>query len=101
MCAPTTGRPPAKMLVNRHYASGRELILALAEINNAEFKEVAAAGCRVIQVEDPQHHIAGANGTATDKDLEFFTEAVKRESARVDSEIWLHARWVNPNQKPL
>src|SRR5207247_561037 len=51
-----TGQSLAKMLVNRHYASDRELILALAEINNAEFKEVAAAGCRVIQVEEPQHH---------------------------------------------
>ncbi|PYQ00945.1 MAG: hypothetical protein DMF83_26860, partial [Acidobacteria bacterium] len=96
-----TGQSLAKMLVNRHYASDRELILALAEINNAEFKEVAAAGCRVIQVEEPQHHIAGANGTATDKDLEFFTEAVNREIAGVDTEIWLHTCWGNPNQQPL
>src|SRR5205814_83226 len=61
----------------------------------------AAGGCRVIPVEKPQHHIAGANGTATDKDLEFFTEAVNREIAGVDTEIWLHTCWGNPNQQPL
>ena len=96
-----TAQSLAKMLVNRHYASDRELILALAEVFNAELREVASAGCRVIQVEEPQHHIASANGTATDSDLEFFTEAVNREIAGVDSEIWLHTCWGNPNQQPL
>src|SRR3989449_306434 len=96
-----TAQSLAKMLVNRHYASDRDLILALADIFNAELREVAAAGCRVIQVEEPQHHIAGANGTATERDLEFFTEAVNREIADVDTEIWLHTCWGNPNQQPL
>jgi 5-methyltetrahydropteroyltriglutamate--homocysteine methyltransferase len=96
-----TAQSLAKMLVNRHYASDRDLILALADVFNAELKEVAAAGCRVIQVEEPQHHIAGANGTATDKDLEFFTEAVNREIAGVGTEVWLHTCWGNPNQQPL
>jgi 5-methyltetrahydropteroyltriglutamate--homocysteine methyltransferase len=75
-----TAQSLAKMLVNHHYASDRDLILALADVFNAELREVAAAGCRVIQVEEPQHHIAGANGAATDKDLEFFTE-VERAAA--------------------
>jgi 5-methyltetrahydropteroyltriglutamate--homocysteine methyltransferase len=96
-----TGQSLAKMLVNRHYASDRDLILALAGIFNTELRAVAAAGCRVIQVEEPQHHIAGANGTATDRDLEFFTEAVNREIAGVETEIWLHTCWGNPNQQPL
>jgi 5-methyltetrahydropteroyltriglutamate--homocysteine methyltransferase len=90
-----------KMLVNRHYASERDLVLALGDVFNAELKEVAAAGCQVIQIEEPQHHIAGANGTASDKDLEFLTEAVNREIAGVDTEIWLHTCWGNPNQQPL
>jgi 5-methyltetrahydropteroyltriglutamate--homocysteine methyltransferase len=62
---------------------------------------VAAAGCRVLQVEEPQHHIASANGTATEKDLEFFAEAVNREIAGVDTEVWLHTCWGKPNQPPL
>jgi 5-methyltetrahydropteroyltriglutamate--homocysteine methyltransferase len=95
-----TAQSLAKMLVNRHYAADRDVILALADIFNAELKEVAAAGCRVIQVEEPQHHIAGATG-ASDRDLEFYTEAVNREIAGVDTEIWLHTCWGNPNQQPL
>ena len=96
-----TGQSLAKMMVNRHYPSDRELVMALADLFNAELKEVAAAGCRVIQIEEPQHHIGSANGTATDRDLEFFTEAVNREIAAVDTEIWLHTCWGNPNQQPL
>lgn len=91
----------AKMLVNRHYASERELILDLADIMNAELRQVAAAGCQVIQVEEPRHHIASADGTATDKDFQFFTEAINREIAGVDTEVWLHTCWGNPNQQPL
>ena len=95
-----TAQSLAKMLVNRHYASDRDVILALADIFNAELREVAAAGCRVIQVEEPQHHIGGASG-ASDRDLEFYTEAVNREIAGVNTEIWLHTCWGNPNQQPL
>jgi 5-methyltetrahydropteroyltriglutamate--homocysteine methyltransferase len=95
-----TAQSLAKMLVNRHYGADRDVILALADIFNAELKEVAAAGCRVIQIEEPQHHIAGAAG-ASDRDLEFYTEAVNREIAGVDTEIWLHTCWGNPNQQPL
>ncbi len=95
-----TAQSLAKMLVNRHYPADRDLILALAEIFNAELRKVAAAGCRVIQVEEPQHHIMGATG-ATDQDLEFYTEAVNREIAGVETEIWLHTCWGNPNQQPL
>ena len=95
-----TAQSLAKMLVNRHYASDRDLVLELAGLFNAEYRQVAAAGCRVIQIEEPQHHIAGALG-ATDKDMEFFTEAVNREIAGVETEIWLHTCWGNPNQQPL
>jgi 5-methyltetrahydropteroyltriglutamate--homocysteine methyltransferase len=91
----------AKMLVNRHYASERELILDIADVFNEELRQVAAAGCQVIQVEEPRHHISGADGSATDKDLQFFTDAVNREIRGVESEVWLHTCWGNPNQQPL
>jgi 5-methyltetrahydropteroyltriglutamate--homocysteine methyltransferase len=91
----------AKMLVNRHYASERELIMDLADVFNGELRAVAAAGCRVIQVEEPRHHISGADGSATDRDLQFFTEAINREIQGVDTEVWLHTCWGNPNQQPL
>src|SRR5262249_51924403 len=47
-----------KMITSTHYASDHELVLDAADIINAELRQVAAAGCRVIQVEEPRHHIA-------------------------------------------
>jgi 5-methyltetrahydropteroyltriglutamate--homocysteine methyltransferase len=91
----------AKMLVNRHYAGERELILDIADVFNAELRKVAAAGCRVIQLEEPRHHISAADGSATDSDLQFFTDAVNRELRDVETEVWLHTCWGNPNQQPL
>src|SRR5262245_15946334 len=89
-----------KMIVNRHYASERELILDVADIVNAELREVAAAGCRVIQVEEPRHHISAASGI-DERELAFFTEALNREIRGVDTEVWLHTCWGNPSQQPL
>jgi len=91
----------AKMLVNRHYASERELILDVADVFNTELRQVAAAGCRVIQVEEPRHHSATADGSATDAELQFFTDAFNREIRGVETEVWLHTCWGNPNQQPL
>jgi 5-methyltetrahydropteroyltriglutamate--homocysteine methyltransferase len=91
----------AKMLRNRHYPTERELILDLADAFNAELRAVAAAGCQVIQVEEPRHHISGADGSASEKDMQFFTEAINREIKGVETEIWLHTCWGNPNQQPL
>jgi 5-methyltetrahydropteroyltriglutamate--homocysteine methyltransferase len=90
-----------KMLVDRHYGSERELVLDVADAFNAELRAVAAAGCRVIQVEEPRHHISAADGTATDRDLQFFTDALNREIRGVETEVWLHTCWGNPNQQPL
>src|SRR5262245_59793757 len=89
-----------KMIVNRHYASDRELILDTADIINAELREVAAAGCRVIQVEEPRHHISAAEGIS-DGELQFLTDALNREIAGVGTEVWLHTCWGNPSQQPI
>lgn len=89
-----------KMIVNRHYATDHELILDVCDIVNAELREVAAAGCRVIQVEEPRHHISAADGMG-DTELQFFTDALNREIRGVETEVWLHTCWGNPSQQPL
>ncbi|HVH81504.1 MAG TPA: hypothetical protein VM782_19035 [Stellaceae bacterium] len=52
ICAPAL----ASMLWDEHYHDDKALVLGLCDIMNAEFKELAAAGCPVIQVEEPRHH---------------------------------------------
>src|SRR5438046_671150 len=86
-----------KMIANKHYGSEHELILDVADIVNAELREVAAAGCRVIQVEEPRHHIAAADGIP-DKELQFLTGALNREIKGVETEVWLHNCWGHPSQ---
>ena len=89
------------MLHNEHYSSDRELIMDLSVIMNEELKEVASADCELIQVEEPSHHFRALNPATTDDDLEFLTEAFNREVEGVDTEVWVHTCWGNPNQQAL
>ncbi|MGD0073101.1 MAG: cobalamin-independent methionine synthase II family protein [Candidatus Binataceae bacterium] len=88
------------MLWNEHYKNDQDMVMDIAAALNEELKEVAAAGCPLIQVEEPPHHFACcATPPATDKDLEFFTKAFNREVEGVNTEIWAHTCWGNPNQQ--
>jgi 5-methyltetrahydropteroyltriglutamate--homocysteine methyltransferase len=72
----------------------------LAAALNEELREVAAAGCPVIQVEEPPHHFACCTTPpATEKDLDFYTRAFNREVEGLNTEIWAHTCWGNPNQQ--
>ena len=95
ICAPGI----ASMLWDEHYHDDRALILDLCDIMNAEFKELAAAGCPVIQVEEPRHHGMTTLPDCTDGDLEFQTQAFNRQLDGVEAEIWVHCCWGNPNQQ--
>jgi 5-methyltetrahydropteroyltriglutamate--homocysteine methyltransferase len=88
------------MLWNEHYRNDQDLVMDLAAALNEELRELAAAGCPLIQVEEPPHHFACcATPPATDKDLEFYTKAFNREVEGINTEIWAHTCWGNPNQQ--
>ena len=53
ICAPAL----ASMLWDEFYKDDKALILDLCDIMNAEFRELADAGCPLIQVEEPPHHM--------------------------------------------
>jgi 5-methyltetrahydropteroyltriglutamate--homocysteine methyltransferase len=95
ICAPALG----SMLWDEHYHDDKALILDLCDIMNAEFRELAAAGCPVIQVEEPRHHGLTTLSDCKDSDLEFQTEAFNRQLDGVEAEIWVHTCWGNPNQQ--
>jgi 5-methyltetrahydropteroyltriglutamate--homocysteine methyltransferase len=95
ICAPAL----ASMLWNEFYADDRAMILDLCDIMNAEFRELADAGCRLIQVEEPPHHGRSTQPETTDADLRFMTEAFNRQLVGVNAEIWVHTCWGNPNQQ--
>src|SRR5208282_3312106 len=72
---------------------------SISDIMNAELRDLAAAGCPLIQVEEPRHHGLTTRPDCTEADLEFQTEVFNRQLAGVDAEIWVHTCWGNPNQQ--
>ena len=95
ICAPSM----AGMLWNAFYKDDKEMMLELCDIMNAELRDMAAAGCPLIQVEEPPHHMRAQQKECTDADLEFLTEAFNRQLKGVNAEIWVHTCWGNPNQQ--
>jgi 5-methyltetrahydropteroyltriglutamate--homocysteine methyltransferase len=75
----------------------RQIIWDMATAINAELRELAGSGCKVIQVEEPTIHFTSAY-TPEDRDtLEFLVEALNHEiSGLEDCEVWIHTCWGNP-----
>jgi 5-methyltetrahydropteroyltriglutamate--homocysteine methyltransferase len=80
----------------RHYRDRRAVIVALSDALNAEYHELANAGCPVIQVEEPCLHFFGES--KWEIPLDFYVDAFNREVAglRAKTELWCHTCWGNP-----
>ena len=61
----------------------RELMWDIAAVVNAELRELAAAGCTVIQIEDPDIHTRAAYG-ADDETLDFLVDLYHRQVEGLD-----------------
>jgi 5-methyltetrahydropteroyltriglutamate--homocysteine methyltransferase len=78
----------------------RQLIWDMSESMNAELRELAAAGCRVIQIEEPLIHFIASTAPHQKDLLDFLVEAFNREVAGLDEvEVWVHTCWGNPNMQ--
>src|SRR5881394_1995220 len=87
-----------------HYKDLRKAILAIAEALNQELNELADAGCKVIQMEEPQIHLLAAKGLSdsvlsADFMVEVFNNTVR--GLRAKTEIWCHTCWGNPAAQRL
>ncbi len=92
-----SGQMVATGVMDEHYKDRRELIMVLAETMNAELTELADAGCRVIQIEEPAiHGMIGVDDKEVTSD--FLVEAFNREvrGLRGKAEVWCHTCWGNP-----
>jgi len=87
-----------------HYKDIRERIMAISDALNEELHEVADAGCRAIQMEEPQIHLLAARGIVDDVInpafmLDVFNNTVK--GLRAKTEVWCHTCWGNPSQQRM
>jgi 5-methyltetrahydropteroyltriglutamate--homocysteine methyltransferase len=75
----------------------RQIIWDMASAINFELRELAASGCKVIQVEEPTIHFTSAY-TPEDRDtLEFLVDALNHEISGLENcEVWVHTCWGNP-----
>jgi 5-methyltetrahydropteroyltriglutamate--homocysteine methyltransferase len=74
----------------------RELMWDIATIINAELRELQAAGCQVIQIEEPAIHSTAV--FTQDKDtLDFYVDLYNHQVEGLDDvELWIHTCWGNP-----
>ncbi len=77
----------------------RELMWDMCVAINEELCELATAGCKVIQLEDPLIHLVSP--TKPDKEyVDFLIDCFNREVEGLDDvEIWIHTCWGNPNMQ--
>lgn len=73
----------------------------MATLINRELRKLAAAGCQVIQLEEPAiHAVAAAN--PDDPRLDFLIEAFNHEVEGLENvEVWAHTCWGNPNMQKV
>jgi 5-methyltetrahydropteroyltriglutamate--homocysteine methyltransferase len=89
---------------DRHYDDVRSRIMAISDALNAELHLLADAGCAVIQIEEPQIHLAPARGMINDViSLEFLLDVFNNtvKGLRAKTEVWCHTCWGNPAQQRL
>ena len=67
---------------------------------NTELRQLAAAGARVIQIEEPTIHFTAAFHPEETELLDFMVDAFNHEVDGLDDvELWIHTCWGNPNMQ--
>jgi 5-methyltetrahydropteroyltriglutamate--homocysteine methyltransferase len=82
-----------------YYKDIRKAIMAVSDALNEELTDLVNAGCKVVQMEEPQIHMLAAKGIAdkilsVDFMVEVFNNTVR--GLRGKAEIWCHTCWGNP-----
>jgi len=92
-------------LANDHYSSYGELVMAMSDAFRAELLTVADAGCRVIQLEEPNVHLASVRRRpgVEELDVSFFVDVFNNtvRGLRERTEVWCHSCWGNTAQQRL
>ncbi len=90
---------------NDHYANQEDLLEDISNAMREELRELAGAGCPVIQMEEPNIHLIGIQrgGTGTGLGVDFFVKIFNNtvRGLRDTTEVWCHTCWGNPAQQRL
>jgi 5-methyltetrahydropteroyltriglutamate--homocysteine methyltransferase len=89
---------------NDYYSSQEELLRDISGAMRDELRELADAGCAVIQMEEPNIHLVGVQrGGGAQLGIDFFVEVFNNtvKGLRDVAEVWCHTCWGNPAQQRL
>jgi 5-methyltetrahydropteroyltriglutamate--homocysteine methyltransferase len=87
-----------------YYTGVRDRVLAISDALNEELHDLADAGCPVIQIEEPQIHLAAVRGIVDDViTLDFLVDVFNNtvKGLRDKTEVWCHTCWGNPSQQRM
>ena len=74
----------------------------MAEAMNLELRQLAAAGCKTIQIEEPTLHFMACYSPEQKEFIDFLVDAFNREIEGLDDvEVWIHTCWGNPNMQKV
>ena len=80
----------------------KQLIWDMATAMNLELRQLAAAGAKVIQIEEPTIHFTAAFHPEETELLDFMVDAFNHEVDGLDDvELWIHTCWGNPNMQKV
>jgi 5-methyltetrahydropteroyltriglutamate--homocysteine methyltransferase len=80
----------------------KQLIWDMATAMNRELRQLAAAGAKVIQIEEPTIHFTACFHPEQRELLDFMVEAFNHEVEGLDDvELWIHTCWGNPNMQKV
>ena len=88
---------------NEFYERPDQLMWDLSTAMNAELAELARAGCRVVQLEEPNIHLISIRRGGGQFDVGFFVDVFNNtvKGLRDLTEVWCHTCWGNPAQQRL
>ncbi len=80
----------------------KQLIWDMAGAMNIELRQLAAAGAKVIQIEEPTIHFVACFYPDQTEMLDFLVDAFNHEVDGLDDvELWIHTCWGNPNMQKV
>ena len=80
----------------------KQLIWDMAGAMNVELRQLAAAGAKVIQIEEPTIHFVACFYPDQTELLDFLVDAFNHEVDGLDDvELWIHTCWGNPNMQKV
>lgn len=80
----------------------KQLTWDMAEAMNKELRQLADAGCKAIQIEEPTLHFLACYYPEQTDVLDFLVDCFNREVEGLDDvEVWIHTCWGNPNMQKV